>query len=541
MRPFPRGSSMSAAAKPDLMPSPRPASAGARPEAAGRRPVVIVLAAICAASLALYARWVVRPYLAVDDFQILLRSWTWQRTWADLWVPANEHAMPLGRLTTWALVWLAGRASAVPQLAALQGPFAVLAGALLLYWFVRRELGHPSYALTAAALFGVSTVYEQAVYWFSASFSVLTLDTLLLALLAAQGWRRTGRPAYLALCAVGTALAPTWFASGILAGPICALYLLPPEGGAPAGRPRLARLIRSALVALVPLAGTGLFLAVSLPRTARTIMHLPHYEGQTALQSFHVLPGLKYTAWSVVENLLLGQLGISSVNVPFGLAVAVWPLVVCAGWWWWRGAPAGRRQMLLGLGLIFLSYLLVYSARADWTYEGRMNRPLWSRYHLLPQLGLALFVAGGLPRWAGRWEARAGSALALLGLVAALAVTQYPRTVWTSWPGEAPEPSGSQNVLSAAWTSWAEGRAADEREYRAQQQALRQIDAVDALCHRYRIGAATARAALATTGEHDIPGCQGREDRWSFLRGSPDPDPSLTAEDARRLLTPPPD
>src|SRR4051794_7268787 len=102
---------MSAAPQSDSAPAPLVADAGAGseppPARAGRHYVWLVLAAVCAASSALYARWVVRPYLAVDDFQILLRSWTWQRTWDDLWVPANEHAMPVGRLTTWALVWLA--------------------------------------------------------------------------------------------------------------------------------------------------------------------------------------------------------------------------------------------------------------------------------------------------------------------------------------------------------------------------------------------------------------------------------------------------
>jgi hypothetical protein len=473
-----------------------------------------VLAAVCLASGVLYAKFVARPFLAVDDFQILVRSWTWQRAWDEVWVPANEHAMPAGRLTTWALVQLAGRASAVPQLAAVQGPLAAMAAALLVYLFVRRELRHSLYGLVAAALFGISTVYEQAVYWFSASFSVLTLDTLLLALLAAQGWRRSGRVVYLVLCVLGVALAPTWFASGILAGPLCALYLLPLPGGASAYGRRWPARLRSLLVALVPLLGTGLFLVVSLPRTAEAIMHLPHYEGRTALQSFHLLPGLKNTLWSVVENLILGSAGISSVNVPFGAAVAVWPLLLCAGAWWWRGAPVGRRLMLLGLGLIFTSYLLVYSARADWRYEGWMNQPLWSRYHLLPQLGLALFVAGGLPRWVGRWGLQERSALtkqqtaALLGLVTILAVIQFPRVFWTEW-GTRPETDG-------------------------QRQVLRHIDEVDAHCRAHRIGRSTARKAL---GPLEVPGCLGREDGWEMLWGSPDPDPSITPEEARRLLS----
>src|SRR5947208_12978487 len=117
-----------------------PAKSGLPVTPSARPRVLIVLIAVSLASLALYGRWVIRPYLAVDDFQILVRSWTWQRTWDDLWVPANEHAMPVGRLTTWALVRLAGRASAVAQVAAFQGPLAVILGALLLYLFVRREL-----------------------------------------------------------------------------------------------------------------------------------------------------------------------------------------------------------------------------------------------------------------------------------------------------------------------------------------------------------------------------------------------------------------
>jgi hypothetical protein len=173
--------------------------------------------------------------------------------------------------------------------------------------------------------------------------------------------------------------------------------------------------------------------------------------------------------------------------------------------------------MLLGLGLVFAGYLLVYSARADWVYEGHMNRPLWSRYHLLPQLGLALFVSGGLPRWAGSWKLRPDALLtreqlaALLGLVAFLGATQFPRTVWTEWT-----PDGD-----------------------VQQTTLRRIDEADALCRRYRIGAATAQAAL---GWMDIPGGgrspENRLNAWEFVRGSPDPDPSITPDEARRLLAP---
>src|SRR5882672_11968911 len=83
------------------------------PPAASRAPcsgssVVLLGLLACAASLALYALPIVRPMLIVDDFQIIFRSWSWSAAWANLWVPANEHAMPLGRLSTAALATLAG-------------------------------------------------------------------------------------------------------------------------------------------------------------------------------------------------------------------------------------------------------------------------------------------------------------------------------------------------------------------------------------------------------------------------------------------------
>ena len=143
--------------------------------------------------MALEAYPLSHPQLIIDDVQIVLGSYTWQKTLDNLWVPANEHTMPLGRLTTWALVQLAGRPTLLPLVFGLQGPITLLAGIALCYLFVRRELGHPFHGILAAALFGVTAVYQQAVYWFAASFAVLTLDTILLALLAAQRWRQTGR------------------------------------------------------------------------------------------------------------------------------------------------------------------------------------------------------------------------------------------------------------------------------------------------------------------------------------------------------------
>jgi hypothetical protein len=471
---------------------------------------------VCAATLALYARPLLFPVAAYDDWQILTQSWTWEGARAGLWVPQNEHAMPLGRLLTYGLVRLAGRPTWVPYLASAVGPAALLAGMGLLYLFVRRELGHPFYGLAAMALFGVTAVYQQAVWWFAAAFSVLALDTTLLALLAAQRWRQTGRALYLDLAVAAAALAPAWFAVGVLAGPLCCLYLLMGNGEwgmgnekqAPSSIPHSPFPIPHLRFSLLPLLGTALFLAVSLPRTAEAILHLPHYEGKTALEAFDPRVGLGYTCRSVVDNLLLGVVGVWSFQVPIRYVVVVLAGLALALAWWWRQAPRGR-LVLLGLGFIGGSYLLIYSARAAWPYE-MMTQSIMSRYHLLPQLGLALIVAGGLPGRNGRWftldesgalTRRQARGLGLL--VGACLLVQLPR-----------------------------GVAVYYTDHAAQQAALRRVEEADARCREHHIDAATARAALPRL---EVPWTGEDFNGWCLLRGSPDPRPT-TSDQARALL-----
>lgn len=485
-------------------PCPPPAD----PKARRLIPRLGLLAA--AATLVLYVRPLGWPMLSQDDFEILAQSWTWPRTRDGLWVPQNEHAMPLGRLFTYALVRVAGGPNTLARAAILVGPLALLAALALLYHFVRRELGHPLYGLVAIVLFGVTSVYQQAVFWFAASFSGLALDTLVLGLLAAQRWRRTGRGVYLGLTAVACALAPAWFASGVLAGPLCCLYLFPwfEDRDAPATSPWRRR-VAAAVGCLVPLLGTGLFLAISLPRTAARIMHLEHYQGRTALEVFQPLTGLWYTCRSLVDNLMLGEFGISTVEVPVVLLLVALGALAVAGAWWFVHSRSVRLA-LLGLALILSNYLLVYSARATWGYEGVMTHPGWSRYHLLPQLGLSLFVCAGLTGFAGRWfSPREDQTLTLRQarilrlLIAVCLVVQLPRALLSYFPYD-PE----------------------------QEATLRRIAAVDARCRKYHISGDAARAALPKLSlERWYSSVNG----WEFLRGSDNPQPH-SPEDVRRLL-----
>jgi hypothetical protein len=223
-------------------------------------------------------------------------------------------------------------------------------------------------------------------------------------------------------------------------------------------------------------------------------------------------------------------------------------VLIAAAAWWWQGAPC-RRLLWLGLGCILASYLLVYSARAEWLYEQMVP---WTRYHLLPHLGLVLFLSGGLPRWQERFRFQPSGRLShrQMIVVAVLAgvlwVCQMPRAVLMNLH--------------------IRGQPVED-----QQAVLEYLEAMDARCRHYHIDAETAQkalklrpdfpamlavapdaglpagvpwAALVLTSADkppcwlEIPGCQERENGWDFLRGSNNPRSDLTVEEARLLLAP---
>jgi len=461
-------------------------------------------AALCLAAVALHACQIVRPMLRYDDFQIIIQSWTWSAARANLWVPHNEHTMPLGRVSTWLLAVVAGEPSRLPLAASMQGPLAVVVGMVLLYFFVRRELGHPLYGLIAMGFFGATTHYVEAVEWFAASFAILGLDTLLLALLAAQHWRQTGRVLALGTCVLCCVLAPGWFASGILAGPFCSLYLLP--GPAEVKEKGRRWFFLATAGAIVPtLASVGFYLAVRLSHAGEHIMHLEHYQGKTPIEAFNPNVGLVYTGRSLIDGLLLGTAGITGLQSPISIVVGgLVVLAIVVPLWWWLARS--RRLVVLGSAIILVSYVLIFSARAAWPYH-QVNT--WTRYHLFPHLGLTLILCAGLPRWEswllggreGRLSRR--SMLVLVGGFVVLLMAQVPRGLGTIWSPE-------------------------------QGKDLEYIGEADEFCKEQGISGAMARQVLEPWV---IWASSDKVNAWEFLEGSAQPRVTDPAK-ARRLLAP---
>ena len=392
---------------------PVPTAATAR----GSGRVLIWASAVFLIILALRSPALVHPVLLIDDFQIVLQSLTWQSMTANFWAPANEHSMPLGRFTTWAVIALTTNLTGAARLLCFQGALATAVAAVFVYLLVRRETGQPFPALLAMAVFGVSTHYWEAVIWFAASFAVLALDMLLLGMLAAQRWRQSGRSLYLVMSAFWCGLAPGWFGTGLLAGPLCTLYLLGPDPSAESrcGWKRLR-------IAFVPCLGTAVSLAITLPHNAERILNLPRESlDKPAWKTFDPLVGAEYTLRAVVDDVVPGTIGVPQVVTPLPWVWLCLGLLVALTAWWWRVSPR-RNLILVGIGMIVASYLLIFTARAYVEYKAVH----FSRYQLLPHLGLVLIVFGA---WPDRWSPALGTiphwlAAAFLG---SLLLTQLGR------------------------------------------------------------------------------------------------------------------
>ncbi len=456
-------------------------------DAAGRRRARLLLLGIFAATLFVHVQSLVAPALRYDDFVIVEQSLTWAEARANLWVPVNEHCWPVFRVATWAAAWTAGGAANLPLACALAVRLMLLGTVALVYRFATRERGHPFYGLVAAAVFGVTAVYQEAVFWYAAAPAVGAAAFTLAALLGAQSWgmRRSG--AGLVGACVWSLLAPGWYAGGVLTGPLCALYLWS------TGR-RVA--------AAVPLAGAVAYLAVALSLSGDRILHADHHNGRTTAEAFDPLVGAVSTGRAVVDNLALGAVGVAGFSCPppvaaVGLA-AVTYLVVR----WWRRAPR-RDLVVLGGAFVVLHFGLVFGARAVWPYDTMLRG--WSRYNLFPWLGVVLGLVGGLRR-SGGGDAPSGLTAAearRLGIATvALLVVNLPRGILGTPPAVAGQP-----------------------------EVLTRVDVVDATCRAEGIPPDAARRALDPLAMPGDPGFSA----WKLLRGASAVRPR-THDEVRALL-----
>jgi hypothetical protein len=322
-----------------------------------------------------------------------------------VFLPFNEHMAPFFQSASWTTWQLAGRSLTMAPLAFTLASYLPWVLCLsILGRLIAHATGSPTTALVAVALFGITPLYAEVVYWYSASSFAWALFWTLLALHRA-GTTETSQG--LVTVAVCSALAPASSTLGLLAGPLASIRLgtRRPQG------------LFNPFRTLIPLLGTTFYLMVCLKfdyfhLIKSNVDHKADLGGGLVLALRAPVELLVPTLFGAYEADVWAPVTLSVILSGAGLIGLVL--------WAWRS----RNRGLIGCGFLLIlgGYALTYCFRnengAHWVLNSN------ERFHLYPQVGLALLVALALRPWLGRYDHRpalmlfvaAGFALLLTGV-----------------------------------------------------------------------------------------------------------------------------
>ncbi len=323
-----------------------------------------------------------------------------------LFLPFNEHVAPLFQAVTWASWEVAGhRLARVARVLTLASFLPLIPTLGLIVLIVRRETRSTTAAMAGVAIFSLSWLAIETVYWYSASSFLWALLATLFAWHFSEPesshWRRS------VLAALSAAAAPAFSAIGLLAGPLATVRVLASPG-------------HRRLQALWPLLGTGGALALYALSHDHTAL------ASNVGRSADVGTGLFTALRAPMASLVPALFGIRTWQATglVALIQAMLSLFAAAGLLILARRPRDRPLLLGGLLLTFGGYALTFCPRA-----GEPGRALLEtqRYHLFPMLGLVFVVTGGLRPLLARCDARpVGRFWGAAAFAAVLLLLHYP-------------------------------------------------------------------------------------------------------------------
>jgi hypothetical protein len=332
-----------------------------------------------------FSAWVYRfPWLQLshhwfaDDYTYLEQSADWETTKRNLFVPFNEHVVPLTRLVTVGIVSL-GEAPADGQTALAARIFSsllFLATTALLFQLARRVGRGDLPALVASSWFALSVCHFEAVLYYSASQWMIAACLLLGSLLLVERDCKTR----LFWASAFAAFGPWCYSIGALIGPFTSFWLV-------AWHRRWRW--RSIAPAIAGVVSTASVLVV-----IRLAMQDEKYwtsGGRGLLEAFSPWDGFLYSARLFVDQLILASLGVAkwpvgATEVAFVLVIVAIAVVVGL-----RNRPSLARLWPIA-ALVVAGYAIVIPFRTWQIYATLAHN--WTRYQLIPHLGMSLLLAG---------------------------------------------------------------------------------------------------------------------------------------------------
>ena len=315
-----------------------------------------------------------------DDFAYIGSSRNLGRTIDNLFVPHNTHICPSWRILTWSLVSIAGDLTHIPVVLGIATYFALVLLMLMAGHFVAHETGRLFQGFLASLCTGLTSIQWLSTLWYSAGQTIWAAIFILSSLILAQLWLRH-RWAIIWLPLVASCwIAGGFWTIGHASGPVTAIYLL-------------ARLPRSQWrLALIPFLATVLAIVVTLTVGGEAIDATNSFHGRNIREAVDPIRGVVNTAHSILETMILGNLGINAMTTDVQSFLLV--LLIIIGWACWHRQKNLRINSLewAGSALFVSAYLVEWTFRGYFSWIALKNVVPW--YDTIPLAGWVIFISG---------------------------------------------------------------------------------------------------------------------------------------------------
>ena len=337
---------------------------------------------VVVAWLFLYREHWRQPRVIGDDAHYLATARESDFNGRYLLTPYNEHMVVPTRVLTYLLAHTGDDSSLAARMAWSTIPLFVLAlGQLFL--LARREWRSDFAGLLAVVVFSLTTVYGEIITWYSATQWLFALNLLLAALALTSGRSEAPSKWRVTLASLLALIAPFSYSIGVLVGPLVSAWL---TTRAWCGVGRWDRRLRIVLPTLATLVGAAATLAILLPWMATGEYSQSGGRGVGALRLGR---GILYVLQLSVDHLIVGNFGGGAVGDDWRYALLfaapVIGLVAMLRW-----VPGAWRLWPM-VAMIVLPLAITIPFRAYLVYVRLLE---WTRYLLVPQLGVALLVTG---------------------------------------------------------------------------------------------------------------------------------------------------